>query len=153
MLYADAACTYTETIENNIHFYIFTGPCFKTKKPYTVKVPATELFAYRRGQLIQTAMPSVSNEDREFLMSGYSPEGWKQTFGNENDDPELEPLSEAEAAMLYENNRADESDRYPTTKPEIASDGSVTADKAAYAPMTEAEFWQWLSDIQAISMP
>lgn len=36
-----------------------------------------ELEAYEGGAFIQNAMPSVAKEDREFLMSGLSPEGWK----------------------------------------------------------------------------
>jgi hypothetical protein len=54
-----------------------------TRKMYSVRVPKAELYAYNQGMCIQEAMPSVSKNDREFLMSGYSPEGWKQVFGSE----------------------------------------------------------------------
>ena len=84
MLYADNRCAYSEKY-NPTHIYIFTGLCVITKKPYSVKVPAEELHAYRQGKLIQEAMPSVSLEDREFLMSGISPEGWKQEFCGEEE--------------------------------------------------------------------
>ena len=40
---------------------------------YQVTVPAEELFAYRQGKLMQIAMPSVSAEDREWLMTGLTP--------------------------------------------------------------------------------
>jgi len=73
MRYLDINCSYTE----NQHGYIFTGPCIITGKRYSVFVPGPELFAYRQGALMQNAMPSVSAEDREFLMSGISPEGWE----------------------------------------------------------------------------
>lgn len=86
MRYADSHCSYTETAEG----YTFTGPCMITGKPHSVFIPGPELFAYRQGRLIQDAMPSVSVADREFLMSGYSPEGWGQVFGSgeEGDDEE-----------------------------------------------------------------
>ncbi len=41
---------------------------------YSVFVPANELFAYRQGELIQNAMPSLNADDREFLMTGIIPE-------------------------------------------------------------------------------
>ncbi len=77
MMYADNLCTYTE----DSIYYIFTGSCIQTKKKYSVRVPKAELYAYRQGiQHIQDAMPSVSPGDREFLMTGISPEGFKQIF-------------------------------------------------------------------------
>jgi len=84
MMYADNRCTYVEQFKP--HGYIFTGPCMHTKKDYSVFVPAAELYAYRQGKHIQDAMPSVKSEDREFLMSGFSPEGWKALFGVTNED-------------------------------------------------------------------
>jgi len=60
-----------------------SGKCVFTKKPYSVKVPRNEYDKWLDGELIQRAMPSVSADDREFLISGVSPEGWKQTFGSE----------------------------------------------------------------------
>lgn len=83
MFYADSFCTYTESFDNNEHTYTFTGKCIQTKKPYSVTVKGIELHAYRQGALIQNAFKSLSSADREFLMSGYSPEGWKQLFGDD----------------------------------------------------------------------
>lgn len=82
MTFADQHCTYTEVHEPE-HYYIFTGKCIETGKPYTVKVPGRELYNYRQGMHIQDAMPSVSVDDREFLLSGLSPEGWKLAMGPE----------------------------------------------------------------------
>ena len=73
MRYADSHCTYTEDATH----YTFTGMCIQTKRMHSVRIPKAELYAYRQGAYIQDAMPSVSAEDREFLMSGLSPEGWK----------------------------------------------------------------------------
>lgn len=85
MRYADSLCTYTETFDNNEHCYVFTGKCVVTGKETSVKVPSSALFAYRQGKHIQDAMPMVSKDDREFLMSGISAEGWKQMFGGEEE--------------------------------------------------------------------
>lgn len=81
MRYADSFCTYTEAM--NPHRYIFTGPCRVTKVQYSVEIPSEELYAYRQGAMIQDAMKSVSKDNREFLMSGYSPAGWFKQFGEE----------------------------------------------------------------------
>ena len=79
------ACTYTEQYEPE-HTCTFTGPCLKTGKPYSVTVPGAGLLQYNKGVKIQAAFPNLSAEDREFLISGYSPEGWKMVFGNEEDE-------------------------------------------------------------------
>lgn len=88
MLYADNCCTYVESFKPK-HTYTFKGLCVVTKKMYSVTVPAEELYAYRQGAMIQDAMPSVSKEDREFLMSGCSPEGWDIMWKEDDaDDPQ-----------------------------------------------------------------
>jgi hypothetical protein len=85
MRYADACCTVTEERIDGLHVYTFTGPCIKTKKPYSVKVTGAQLHAYRQGKKIQDAMPTLSADDREFLISGLSPEGWALVFGDDED--------------------------------------------------------------------
>ena len=85
MRYADARCTYTESHESGQHVYIYTGSCVVTGKPFTVKVPAAGLFAYRNGAFIQDAFPTLSKDEREFLISGTSPEGWEQIFGGDEE--------------------------------------------------------------------
>jgi hypothetical protein len=54
---------YNETFEP-VHGYEFYD------QYHRVFVPADELFAYRQGELIQHAMPSVSPEDRDWLLMG-----------------------------------------------------------------------------------
>jgi hypothetical protein len=39
------------------------------------------------GMLIQNAMPNLSADDREFLISGITPEEWDKHFGEEEYDP------------------------------------------------------------------
>jgi hypothetical protein len=84
MKYADTYCRYREIYEPN-HVYVYTGPCVCTGKDYTVQVPAQGLYRYRQGAKIQVAFPDLSADDREFLMSGLSPEGYEQAW---SDPPE-----------------------------------------------------------------
>ena len=79
--YLDTGCTYEENILPT-HSYTFAGPCVITGIEQEITIPANELFAYRQGQTIQEAMPSLNADQREFLMSGISPEGWNKTIGN-----------------------------------------------------------------------
>lgn len=37
------------------------------------------------GELIQRAFPTLDAEQREFLMTGITPEQWKDSFGDEED--------------------------------------------------------------------
>ncbi len=73
-------CKAVPSNENGINYTTFTGPCFYTGKPYSVKVPTAGIGKYVEGDFIQDAFPELSVDDREFLISGYSPEGWKQVF-------------------------------------------------------------------------
>ncbi len=58
-----------------------TGPCVITGNQYSVvvaKEAATNYF--KLGMKIHEAFPKLSLEEREFLISGISPEGWNKTF-------------------------------------------------------------------------
>jgi hypothetical protein len=57
------------------------GPCVLIKEEYSCIVPTSGLERWSHGELIHKAMPKVSPEDREFLISGISPTGWKKYFG------------------------------------------------------------------------
>lgn len=41
------------------------------------------LAAWHRGAMIQNAFPTLSADDREFLMTGITPEEWANIFGKE----------------------------------------------------------------------
>jgi hypothetical protein len=60
---------------------IVTGNCKFTNEEYSCVVPAEGLTRFLNGEHAQDALPSVSADDREFLISGISPTGWKQAFG------------------------------------------------------------------------
>jgi len=70
-----------EATDNGDGTVTISGNCVFTKKPYSVTVNIDEYTCWADGEAIQYAMPNVSADDREFLISGISPEGWKETFG------------------------------------------------------------------------
>ena len=60
---------------------------FSRKSPVSGKINVLEidvteeqLAAYKRGVLIQDAMPNVPGDLREFIMTGITPEEWKGIF-------------------------------------------------------------------------
>lgn len=85
MNYADKHCTYVEEFEPE-HVYVYSGLCRVTLQGVQVRVPADGLYAYRRGALMQVAFPDMPAGDREFLMSGMSPDGWSAVFGDEDEE-------------------------------------------------------------------
>jgi hypothetical protein len=58
-----------------------SGACKFTGEEYYCVVPMEGLARFLNGEPVQDAMPRVSADDREFLISGISPAGWKQAFG------------------------------------------------------------------------
>jgi hypothetical protein len=59
-----------------------SGPCVVTGNEYSVLVTLGGVIAYfTLGANIAEAFPELAHEEREFLISGTSPEGWKQLFG------------------------------------------------------------------------
>ena len=64
---------------------LIKGNCIVTGKPYEVKTENKCFIDYMNGALLQDAFPNLSIDDREFLKTGYSPEGWNQIFGEENE--------------------------------------------------------------------
>ena len=54
--------------------------CVVTGEPYAVTVSTAGLLAYRGGALMQICFPELPAEEREFLISGMSPDGWDKTF-------------------------------------------------------------------------
>jgi hypothetical protein len=45
-----------------------------------IPVTHTQMEAWRQGRLIQDAMPNLSPDDREFIMTGITPEEWAKAF-------------------------------------------------------------------------
>lgn len=55
------------------------------RKMYTMELPVSqeriEVWASGAGALIQDAFPELNADQREFLMSGATPEAWEAMFG------------------------------------------------------------------------
>ena len=51
----------------------------------TMSLPITEeqYNAWEQGTLVQVAMPHLSPDEREFVMTGITPTEWAETFGEE----------------------------------------------------------------------
>lgn len=78
---------YEETYEPE-HTYTFIGPCVKTGKEVRVTVPATGLYRFHQGAFMQDAFPDLAAADREWLISGYSAEGWALIFDSDEEEEE-----------------------------------------------------------------
>ena len=57
-----------------------TGECTATGDVYSIEVPAEGFARWEAGTLIQVALPDLSPDDREFLISGITPAAWNQIF-------------------------------------------------------------------------
>jgi hypothetical protein len=58
-----------------------------TGKIHTMNLNVTQeqLDRWQRGTLIQTAIPQLRPDEREFLISGITPKEWEETFGEYED--------------------------------------------------------------------
>jgi hypothetical protein len=65
-----------------------TGQCSVTGKTHSVVVSESGLIAWLQGALIQNALPRATADEREFLMTGISPEGWQLLDLDDEDDNE-----------------------------------------------------------------
>lgn len=56
-----------------------------TGKTHTRDIPVTvgQLTRWAQGELIQNVMPHLSDDDREFIMTGVTPEEWEEEFKEE----------------------------------------------------------------------
>lgn len=53
----------------------------------TMRLPVTDkqIAAWRSGTVIQVAMPNLTPEEREFLMTGFTPADWALMFGKDEE--------------------------------------------------------------------
>jgi len=49
-----------------------------------LRVPQHQIDSWVRGELIQRAMPQLSADDREYIITGASAEEWDRLFGEED---------------------------------------------------------------------
>ncbi len=59
-----------------------TKQCMLTGDTNTMEIDVTQdqLDAWKNGMLIQDAMPNLTAEHREFIMTGTTPEVWTRNF-------------------------------------------------------------------------
>ena len=70
-----------ETNDNEDGTITVKGNCVFSGVEYSATYPLEGFKKWQEGEMIQTAMPKISIENREFLISGISPAGWKKAFG------------------------------------------------------------------------
>lgn len=46
-----------------------------------INVTTEQIAAWRGGMLIQNAMPDLTEDEREFIMTGITPEEWEEYIG------------------------------------------------------------------------
>jgi hypothetical protein len=63
-----------------------TSPVTGQSNIREIDVTREQLAAWMAGALIQNVMPHLSKEDREFIMTGTTPEDWKQMFPEEEEE-------------------------------------------------------------------
>jgi len=69
----------------------FDGPYSDDpNRTHSVTVNLSDIGRYGRGAMIQDAFPYLSIDDREFLQTGISPEGWDKMFNDSEDEQEDE---------------------------------------------------------------
>jgi len=57
-----------------------------TPRTRLINCTEDEFYLWRAsGMFIQDAMPNTSADDREFLISGTTPEEWEEMFGDKDD--------------------------------------------------------------------
>jgi hypothetical protein len=69
---------------------LITKESMFTGKVHTRDIDVTEaqLYAWRTGTMIQDAMPHLTPDEREFIMTGVTPEEWNAEFGADDDAEE-----------------------------------------------------------------
>lgn len=62
-----------------------TGHLNQMDIPITAEELEAGIARWNAGHLIQRVFPDLSNHEREFLMTGATPEEWDAIFGEEED--------------------------------------------------------------------
>ena len=57
------------------------SPLSGNKIRMAIPVTLAQIAAWKGGELIQRAMPNLTPDEREFLMTGITADEWENTFG------------------------------------------------------------------------
>jgi hypothetical protein len=61
-----------------------TSPFTGITRMREITVTQEQLDRWQAGELIQNAMPNLSADDREFVMTGITAEEWDEAFGEDD---------------------------------------------------------------------
>lgn len=61
-----------------------TSPFTGITRTKDILVTEEQLDRWQAGELIQNAMPNLSADDREFVMTGITAEEWDEAFGEDD---------------------------------------------------------------------
>jgi hypothetical protein len=65
-----------------IRYSLMTGTFNKA----TITITEAQYTSWKNGALIQDAMPNLSKEEREFILTGYTPDDWEKMFPPEDEE-------------------------------------------------------------------
>jgi hypothetical protein len=54
------------------------------KRIFDLSITREQYLSWKNGELIQDAFPQLNSDDREFLMTGCTPEEWEVIFPDED---------------------------------------------------------------------
>ena len=69
-----------EYVDSEVHF---VRVCQVTDMVYRIVVDPADGRRWQQGELIQEVWPTMSSDDREILMSGFTPDEWDMLFPEE----------------------------------------------------------------------
>ena len=68
-----------------------TSPLTKIENSVEIEVTSEQIARWQDGENIQEVMPTLTHEEREFIMTGFTKEDWIYLFSStedDSDDPE-----------------------------------------------------------------
>ena len=65
-----------------------TSPFTNTTNVMDINVTQEQIALWESGTLIQNAMPNISADEREFIMTGITPSEWAEAFGSSEEEEE-----------------------------------------------------------------
>jgi hypothetical protein len=54
-------------------------------REWDLDITEDQIIAYNNGALVQDAFPNLNADDREFLMTGITPDEWDSLWGSEEE--------------------------------------------------------------------
>ena len=81
--------TRKSTFTNNVH-------------TMDINVTQEQLSAWESGTLIQNAMPHLSADEREFIISGITPQEWEDAFGGSDDEDDYQDEDDGQPSWEQE---------------------------------------------------